>query len=65
MEKVKQSASLVYRGGGRKLVVKKSVDEQIIDKYMLVYGESKRDAIKRWKELNMRIELSKVGRDLA
>ena len=64
METIKKSASLVYRGGGRKLVVKKSVDEQIIDKYMAVYGKSKREAVQMWKELNMRIELKKVGREL-
>lgn len=64
METIKKSSSLVYKGNGRKLIVKKSIDERIIDGYMAVYGKSKREAVQMWKELNMRIELKKVGREL-
>jgi hypothetical protein len=59
-----QSSTLVYRGKGRKLCVKKSIDERIIDKYIALTG-SVRQAKLMYKEFKMHMELSMLGRGLA
>jgi len=59
----KQSSTLVYRGKGKKILVKKSTDEHIIDKYRQLTG-SMREAIKEYKLFKMRTELAMLGRGL-
>ena len=61
MEK-KQSATLVYRGNGRKLLVKKSADEQLISKYKALTG-SMREAMQMYREFKLKLEMRAIGRD--
>lgn len=61
--KTKQTAMLVYRGSGRKLIVKKSVDEQLISKYKALTG-SMREAMQMYREFKLKLEMGAVGRGL-
>lgn len=61
--KTKQTAMLVYRGSGRKLVVKKSVDERLISKYKELTG-SMREAMQMYREFKLKLEMRAVGRGL-
>lgn len=54
---------LVYRGSGRKLVVKKSVDERLISKYKEITG-SMREAMQMYREFKLKLEMRAVGRGL-
>lgn len=58
-----QSSTLVYRGKGKKILVKKSTDERIIDKYKQLTG-SMREAIQEYKLFKMKMELQMLGRGL-
>lgn len=57
----KQSSTLVYRGKGKKILVKKSTDEVLISKYYALTG-SMREAVKEYKLFKMRMELQMLGR---
>lgn len=59
----KQTAMLVYRGHGRKLIVKKSADERLISKYKEITG-SMREAMQMYREFKLKLEMRAIGRDL-
>jgi len=59
----KQSAMLVYRSNGRKPLVKKSVDEQLISKYKALTG-SMREAMQMYREFKLKLEMRAIGRGL-
>lgn len=59
----KQTSVLVYRGRGRKLIVKKSADERLISKYKEITG-SMREAMQMYREFKLKLEMRAVGRGL-
>lgn len=59
----KQTSVLVYRGHGRKLIVKKSADERLISKYKEITG-SMREAMQMYREFKLKLEMRAVGRGL-